>query len=79
LPSRDHRAKISIIVFSWRVLHKNKPAQQGVQADLVVRAALEPLSRRGAFFRFVGWFSHQAANASRWALHHIAIEERSFL
>jgi hypothetical protein len=20
-----------------------------------------------AFFRFVGWFSHQAANASRWA------------
>jgi hypothetical protein len=43
-------------------------AQQCVQADLVVRAALEPLSRRGAFFRFVGWFSHQAANASRWAL-----------
>ena len=29
-------------------------AQQCVQADLVVRAALEPLSRRGAFFRFVG-------------------------
>jgi hypothetical protein len=21
-----------------------------------------------AFFRFVGWFSHQAANASRWAV-----------
>ena len=41
--------------------------QQCVQADLVVRAALEPPSRRGAFFRFVGWFSHQAANASRWA------------
>ena len=20
-----------------------------------------------AFFRFVGWFAHQAANASRWA------------
>jgi len=39
-----------------------------VQADLVVRAALEPLTRRGAFFRFVGWSSHQAANACRWAL-----------
>ena len=37
-------------------------------ADLVVRAALEPPSRRGAFFRFVSWFSHQAANAGRWAL-----------
>ena len=34
-------------------------------ADLVVRAALEPLSQRGAFFRFVGWFSDQAANANR--------------
>ena len=42
-------------------------AQQYVQADLVVCAAQEPPSRRGAFSRFVGWFSHQAANASRWA------------
>jgi hypothetical protein len=47
-----------------------KSAQQCVQADLVVRAALEPPSRRGAFFRFAGWFSHQAANASRWAAIH---------
>ena len=45
----------------------NIVAQQCVQADLVVRAALEPPSRRGAFFRFVIWFPHQAANASRWA------------
>ena len=55
---------------SWNHVLRNQArggivAQQGVQADLVVRAALEPLSRRGAFFRFVGWFSHQAANASR--------------
>ena len=42
-------------------------AQHSVQADLVVRAALEPPSQRGALFRFVGWFPHQAANASRWA------------
>ena len=49
-------------------LAQYKAAQQGVQADLVVRAALEPPSRRGAWFRFVGWFSHQAANANRWAL-----------
>ena len=48
-------------------LQNENAAQQCVQADLVVRAAKEPLSRRGAFFRFVGWFSHQAANASRWA------------
>ena len=42
-------------------------AQHSVQADLVVRAALESPSRPGAFFRFDSWFSHQAANASRWA------------
>ena len=42
-------------------------AQQCVQADLVVCAAKKPPSRREAFFRFVGWFSHQAANTSRWA------------
>ncbi|HET6595274.1 MAG TPA: hypothetical protein VFG81_06610 [Anaerolineales bacterium] len=30
-------------------MHKNKPAQQGVQADLVVRAALEPLSGEELF------------------------------
>ncbi len=46
---------------------RNVVAQQCVQADLVVRAALEPPSRRGAFFRFVSWSSHQAANACRWA------------
>ncbi len=57
--SRNH-------VFGWQARHKTV-AQQSVQADLVVRAALEPPSRRGAFFRFDGWFSHQAANASRWA------------
>src|SRR5262245_32161577 len=26
-----------------------------------------------AFVRFVGWFSHQAANASRWAATHRAL------
>jgi hypothetical protein len=26
-----------------------------------------------AFFRFVSWFSHQAANASRWAFHRMKI------
>ncbi len=56
----------------WNHFHQEQAryhtvAQQCVQADLVVRAALEPSSRRGAFFRFVSWFSHQAANASRWA------------
>jgi len=49
-------------------LSGHSAAQQCVQADLVVRAALELLSRRGAFFRFAGWFSYQAANASRWAV-----------
>ena len=52
----------------WRKVIRGHPqhtAQQCVQADLVVRAALEPPSRRGAFYRFVGWSSHQAANASR--------------
>jgi hypothetical protein len=41
-------------------------AQQCVQADLVVgRAKLRSPSE--SIFRFVGWFSHQAANAPRWA------------
>ena len=53
-------------------------AQQCVQADLVVRAALEPPSRRGAFFRFVGCFPHQAANASRWAAEFMANKHEVF-
>jgi hypothetical protein len=43
-------------------------------ADLVVRTALEPPSRRAALFRFVGWFSHQAANASRWAANQMRVK-----
>ena len=40
--------------------------EHGRVAGLVVRASKKPPSRRGAFVRFVGWFPHQAANASRW-------------
>ena len=55
---------------SWNHVRGSKArykivAQQCVQADLVVRAAKKPPSRRKAFFRFVSWSTHQAANASR--------------
>src|SRR5262245_36480824 len=35
-------------------------------ADLVLGRAKSSV-QANAFFRLVGWFSHQAANASRWA------------
>jgi hypothetical protein len=40
-----------------------RPTMRAV--DLVVRGAKIKESKRGVFFRFDGWFSHQATNASR--------------
>jgi len=71
--SAGYLFRLALFVYERELTGKTPPILSGKRtfsfpdgaADLVVRARTAVSAK--AFFRFVGWFSHQASNAHRSA------------